>query len=84
MLVYVRAQVASNYATPWTIASQAPLSMAFSQPIRVGCHALLQGIFPTEGLNLCLLLYRWIFFIEPPGKPKESADLHDSILSISA
>ena len=33
----------------------------------VGCHALLQGIFPTQGLNLCLLrllhwrqiLYRW-------------------------
>ena len=22
---------------------------------RVGCHALLQGIFPTQGLNLCLL-----------------------------
>ena len=22
---------------------------------RVGCHALLQGIFPTEVLNLCLL-----------------------------
>ena len=22
----------------------------------VGCHALLQGIFPTQGLNLCLLL----------------------------
>ena len=21
----------------------------------VGCHALLQGIFPTQGLNLCLL-----------------------------
>ena len=21
----------------------------------VGCHALLQGIFPTEGLNLCVL-----------------------------
>ena len=23
----------------------------------VGCHFLLQGIFPTQGLNLCLL--RW-------------------------
>ena len=22
---------------------------------RVGCYALLQGIFPTQGLNLCLL-----------------------------
>ena len=27
---------------------------------RVGCHALLQGIFPTQGLNLCLLsLLHW-------------------------
>ena len=26
----------------------------------VGCHALLQGIFPTQGLNLCLLcLLHW-------------------------
>ena len=26
----------------------------------VGCHPLLQGIFPTEGLNLGLLHCRWI------------------------
>ena len=27
---------------------------------RVGCHALLQGIFPTQGSNLCLLhLLHW-------------------------
>ena len=29
----------------------------------MGCHFLLQGIFPTQGLNLCLLhckrIYRW-------------------------
>ena len=30
----------------------------------VGCHALLQGIFPTQGSNLCL------FTSEPPAKPK--------------
>ena len=27
---------------------------------RVGCHALLQGIFPTQELNQGLLHYRWI------------------------
>ena len=28
--------------------------------IRVGCHFLLQGIFPTQGSNLCLLrLLHW-------------------------
>ena len=28
----------------------------------MGCHFLLQGIFPTQGLNLCLLHCRWIFY----------------------
>ena len=46
----------SDSATPWTVACQAPLSMGFSrQDTGVGCHFLLQGIFPTQGLNSCLL-----------------------------
>jgi len=28
----------------------------------VGCHALLQGIFPTQGLNWGLLHCRWILY----------------------
>ena len=42
---------------------------------RVGCHALLQGIMPTQGSNPCLLHCRLYFCIagffttEPPGKP---------------
>ena len=28
----------------------------------VGCHCLLQGIFPTQGLNPDLLHYRWILY----------------------
>ena len=28
----------------------------------VGCHFLLQGIFPTQGMNPCLLLGRWILY----------------------
>ena len=44
------------FVTPWTVVCQAPLSMGFSrQEYEVGCHALLQGIFPTWGLNLHLL-----------------------------
>ena len=41
----------------WTVAHQAPLSMGFARQEywRVGCHAFLQGIFPTQGSNLCLL-----------------------------
>ena len=39
-------------ATLWTIAHQASLSMGFpGKNIAVGCHALLQGIFPTQGSN---------------------------------
>ena len=55
----VRAQSHSRvllFATPWTVAHQAPLSMAFSgKNTGVGCHFLLQGIFLTQSLNPCLL-----------------------------
>ena len=30
--------------------------------IGVGCHSLLQGIFPTQGLNPSLLHCRWILY----------------------
>ena len=33
----------------------------------VGCHALLQGTFLTQGLNLCLLHCRWILYPEATG-----------------
>ena len=40
------------FATPWTVAHQAPPSMAFSrQEYWSGLPFLLQGIFPTQGLN---------------------------------
>ena len=40
------------FATPWTVAHQDPLSMGFSSKnTEVGCHALLQEIFLTQGLN---------------------------------
>ena len=48
-------------ATPWTVTSQAPLSMGFSrQEYQADCCAVLQRVFPTQGSNprlLCLL--RW-------------------------
>ena len=41
------------FATLWTIARQAPLSMGFSrQDYWSGCHVLLQGVLLTQGLNL--------------------------------
>ena len=44
----------------------------------VSCHALLQGIFPTQGLNLsllCLLVWQaGSLPLVPPGKPVRVAD----------
>ena len=46
---------------------------------RVGCHALLQGIFQTEGLNLHLLRLlhcRWILYqLSHRGRPKMATRL---------
>ena len=40
----------------WTIARQDPLPRGSpGENTSVGCHAFLQGIFPTQGLNPCLL-----------------------------
>ena len=48
-------------AQSWTITRQAPLSMEFSrQEYWVGSHSLLQGIFPTQELNLDLVHHRQI------------------------
>ena len=60
--------------TPRTVALQAPLSMGFSrQGYWSGCHALLQGIFLTQGSNpplLRLLQWQGVFLaLVPPGKP---------------
>ena len=42
------------FATIWTVTHQTPLSMGFSwQEYQSGWHVLLQGIFPTQGSNLC-------------------------------
>ena len=46
------------FATLWIVACQAPLSVEFSRQgywSVLPCHALLQGIFPTQGSNPCLL-----------------------------
>ena len=65
------------FETPWTVAHQAPLSMGFSrQESWRGCHALLHGIFPTQGMTSSLLgLLHWkagSLPLVPPGKPTQS------------
>ena len=61
-------------ATPWTVAHQVPLSMGFpGKNTRVGCHFLLQEIFPTQGSSPHLLrLLHWqvgSLPLMPLGKP---------------
>ena len=47
----------------WYVAHQAPLSMEFSrQEYWEGCHFLLQGIFPTQGLNPCHLHWQEVLY----------------------
>ena len=52
------------FVTPWPVAHQAPLSMGDSSGKNTGvsCHALLQGIFPTQGSNPGLLHSRQIVY----------------------
>ena len=47
------------FATLWAVAYQASLSWdSLGKITGVGCHALLQWIFPTQGFNLRLLRCR--------------------------
>ena len=51
--------------TLWTAACQVPLSIHGDSPgscTGAGCHALLQGIFQTQGLNPGFLLCRWVLY----------------------
>ena len=57
----LKSSIVSDSATPWTVAHQSPLSWEFpGKNTGVGCHFLLQRIFPSQRLNLCLLhLLHW-------------------------
>ena len=75
--IYLRCMLCSVshvwlFVTPWTVAHQAPLSMGFSgKNPGVHNHFLLQRIFPTQGMNLCLpyLLHcRRILYCQATGE----------------
>ena len=74
LCVCVSHSVVSNSVTPWTVAHQASLSMEFfSKNTGVCCHSLLQGIFPTQGLNLGLSYCRHILYCRSPqGSPSQT------------
>ena len=61
------------FATPWTVASRLLCPWDFpGKNTGMGCHALLQGIFSTQGLNRCLLLSRGSALFSG-GKKRERA-----------
>ena len=65
------------FAAPWIVATMLLCSWDFpGKNTGVGCHALLQGIFLTQGSNphlLCLLHWQVDSLpLEPPGKTKGS------------
>ena len=63
------------FVTPWTVTSQTPLCPLDSpgRNSEVGCHALLQGIFPTQNLLDPPALAGGFFTTEPLGSPGEAA-----------
>ena len=78
--VCVCSVVSNCFVTAWTIAHQAPCPWdAPGMNTGVGCHARLQGIFPTQGSKLHLLHWQAdslsvclfvCFTTEPPEKSR--------------
>ena len=65
------------FATPRTVAHQAPPFSTQGKSTGVGCHFLLQGIFPTQGSNPGLphcrqMLYCWSHQESPKIERNES------------
>ena len=60
-----------SFATPWTVAHQAPLSMGFSrQEYWTGLPCPLPGDLPKQGIELrSPILQAGSLPSEPPGKP---------------
>jgi len=66
-----------HFATPWTVARQAPPSMVHKgspgKNAGAGCHFPFQGIFLTQRSNLhllCLLHCRWVpYLLSHQGSP---------------
>ena len=68
---------------PWTIASRLLSPWDFpGKSIGVGCHFLLQGIFPALGLNSWLLHWQVEFYHEPPGKPDSTHMRNQKIVKL--
>ena len=72
------------FATLWTEAHKTPSPMGFSrQNTGVGCHTLLQSIFPTQESKLCLLCLLYWQVGSLPLVPAGSVQFSRSVVSDS-
>ena len=66
-----------SHATPWAAVCQASLFMnSPGKKTGVGCHSLLQGIFPTQGSNPSLpRCWQILYHLSHQGSPFRIRDL---------
>ena len=71
LLLFSHSVVSNSFATPWTIACQAPLSMGLSkQEYQRGLSFPLPGYLPDPGIEpMSPASASRLFTTEPPGKP---------------
>ena len=71
MLLFSCSVVSDSFATPWTVARQAPVSMGFSrQEYWSGLPFPSPGDLPDLGIKpTSPALAGWFFTVELPGKP---------------
>ena len=81
-VVCAKSSIMSNSLIPYGLQPARPLCPWDSpgKNTAVGCHALLQGIFLTQGLNLGLILFPALaegsLLLVPSGKPYSAVKLH--------
>ena len=79
-----KSPVMSNSVTPWTVACQAPRPWnSPSKSTGVGCHALLQDIFPTQWSNPHLLHPLCQVGSLPLAPPGKSIMVYSEVKSLS-
>ena len=67
----LRGSVVSNSCYPVDRGAWQPTVHSTGKNTGLGCHALLQGIFPTQGLNPGLPHCRWILYhLNYQGSPR--------------
>ena len=71
--------MSDSLAAPWTVAHRARLSVGFpGKNTGVGCRFLLQGVSPTQGLNLTLPHWQVASLpLSQQGSPTKEIDTYE-------